>query len=96
MAIGDLDRGDTGWYFGSTMDILDQVARLVSEYDTAEKKQRASLELGKANLLRAAADNYVKYIRQHEWESAREQLERILLAVVNMIPYVPSDESKDE
>lgn len=75
------------------MDIIDQVAQLLSEFETTEKKRRASLELGKAILLQAATGAYLTHIRKHEWSNAREQLDRILMVVVNMIPDLPSEES---
>ncbi len=81
---------------GSTlvpMDILDQVARLMSALEAIDNEKRASLELGKAKLLRTAIGAYITYIQAHEWKSAREQLERIQVAIDKMLPQLPSSNS---
>ena len=92
----DLDRPDNGWYFGNNMDILDQVARLLGEFETTKNERRASLEFGKAIMLQAAVGVYFNHIRKHEWEMARGQLDRLLMIIVNMIPDLPgATESHD-
>ena len=85
----DLDRAGNGWYLGNNMDILDQVARLLNDFETKKDERRASMELGKAIMLQAATDVYLDHIRKQEWGMARGQLDRVMMIVVNMIPDPP-------
>jgi len=71
------------------MDILDQVARLLNDFETKKDERRASMELGKAIMLQAATDVYLDHIRKQEWGMARGQLDRVMMIVVNMIPDPP-------
>lgn len=77
------------------MDIIDQVSQLLSGLEIIERNRRAGEELGKAMLLQAAIEDYVDSVSTRNWERARGQLTCILMAVVNMIPALPSEKPKD-
>ncbi len=71
------------------MDIIDQVARLVSELEETQQRRRASEETSKAILLHAAAGEYVQRVKNRNWRAARDGLAGILYVVVNMLPDLP-------
>ncbi len=73
------------------MDILDQVAQLLSDMEQTERKRHSTEEIGKAILLHAATGEYLERVRNRNWRAARDRLVRIMLAVVNMIPDLPDD-----
>lgn len=75
------------------MDILDEVAQLLSSLDAIEKEQRAGQEMGKAMLLRSAMEDYIEWVRRRDWPKARACLERIVEAGNYMVSSLPDSES---
>ena len=78
------------------MDVLDEVAQLLSSLEAIEKEQRAGQEMGKAMLLRSALEDYVEWVKRRDWPKARVCLDRILRAGTYMISSLPESESKSE
>jgi len=74
-----------------TMDVLEQVDKLLTDIERVEKKRMSEQELNMAILLLDASRQYVQYLKERQLQSARDRLVDICRLVHSMIDRLPTE-----
>ncbi len=78
------------------MDILDEVAKLVSEIEAKEKQKQVDHEATKGILLHEATADYLESVRRHKWKRAHDQLVQIFQFVTAILSTPQADDPGDD